>query len=232
VTDENGTAAPPSTRNEPALGRVGTVVDQRIRNWQAGLHSPSPQRQAHSMAVLARLRRGVGKPPGSVADILGFTLANEFVGRDATDEPTKAETAAHIAMTLYAVHQQSQAGSMHKRGQGLGRAIRRLHPDEPGSPPPPVVRRFQALVTAETLEELVHHARGMVQLLRAGKPTGFPLDYGQLADQLLRWQSSDGPARVRMVWARDFYRTRRPAAAADPDTPTDSILSSTSPEGN
>jgi CRISPR system Cascade subunit CasB len=51
---------------------------------------------------------------------------------------------------------------------------------------------------------LVHHARGMVQLLRAH---AIPLDYAVLADQLVRWQTIDGPAAVRRVWGRDFYRT-------------------------
>jgi CRISPR system Cascade subunit CasB len=231
VTDENATAAPPSTtkpRNYPDLGRVGTVVDKRIHEWQNELHHKNPAKQAHGVAVLARLRRGVGKPPGSVADILGFTLADEFAGRWAGDGPTEAESAAHIAMTLYAVHQQSQAGRMHQRGRGLGRAVRRLHPAEPGIPPAPVVRRFQALVTAQSLDELVHHARGMVQLLRAEKPAGLPLDYGLLADQLVLWQKPDGPPIVQMRWARDFYRTPQATAASDADAATDSATSTDS----
>jgi CRISPR system Cascade subunit CasB len=242
VTDDNAIALPSTTAkvaSYPSLGRVGAVVDDRIRKWQYGLLSGAPQLRAHSVAVLARLRRGVGKPAGSVADILSFTLADEFAGRDAPDGPTAAEIAAHIAMTLYAVHQQSQDKPMHQRGQGLGRAIRRLHPEEPGSPPAPVVRRFQALVTSESLDELTHHARGMVQLLRAGKPGGFSLDYGLLADQLLRWQRPGEPSKVRMIWAREFYRTQRLTKSADSTSPDDAddlsasaVATSSSPEGN
>lgn len=242
MTDED-TLAPPSATakitSHPPLGQVGTVVDVRIQKWQYGLLHGNPQLRAHSMAVLARLRRGVGKPAGSVADILSFTLADELAGRDAPDEATEKEIAAHIALTLYSVHQQSQDKPMHQRGQGLGRAIRRLNPEEPGSPPTPVVRRFQALITSDSLDELVHHARGMVQLLRAGKPKGFPLDYGLLADQLLRWQRPGEPSKVRLIWAREFYRTQRPATSADSPSPADAdgvaasvVATSSSPEGN
>ena len=185
------------------LRPVGTVVHDRIQTLQEGI------RANHSAAVaaLARLRRGLGKPAGSVNDILQYTLADEFVGNETGNEPTAAETAAHIALTLYALHQQSQGERMHQRGWGLGRAVRRLHPDEPGMPPNPVLRRFQALGTSDSLDELVHHARGMVQLLRAQQ---VPLDYGLLADQLVTWQHPRGATAVRLRWGREFYRAPAP----------------------
>jgi CRISPR system Cascade subunit CasB len=228
VTDDNSTDTPPTdataSPRTSALKPVGAVVDDRIRGWQAGLRHSNPQRRARSLAVLARLRRGVGKQPGSVPDILAYTLAEEFVDTRATDDPTAQEVAAHIALTLYAMHQQSQSKPMHQRGHGLGRAIRQLNPEEPTVPATPVVRRFQALVTADTLDELVHHARGMVQLLRAAKPHGVPLDYGLLADQLVQWQRDGGPARVRMIWAREFYRVRNQDTSKDPSTPADTDI--------
>lgn len=192
-------SAPAATPRWRDLHTVGTVVDQRIRTLQEGVLA----NRSTSVAALARLRRGVGKPPGSVHDILQYTLAEEFVRPGAGDDPTVEETAAHICLTLWAVHQQSQRQRMHQRGHGLGRAVRRLHPEEPGSTPPPVVRRFQTLGTADSLDELVHHTRGMVQLLRA---KAFPLDYGLLADELVWWQRPRGAAAVRLRWGREFYR--------------------------
>jgi CRISPR system Cascade subunit CasB len=187
---------------------VGAVVERRIRLLQAGMLA----NRSASVAALARLRRAVGKPPGAVGDILEYTLADEFVHRGAGDAPTAAETAAHISMTLYAVHQQARTQRMHQRGHGLGRAVRTLHPAEPGSPPDPILRRFQALGTADSLDELVHHTRGIVQLLRAKQ---VPLDYGLLADHLLRWQRPGGAAAIRLQWGREFYRTQ------PRDTPTE-----------
>lgn len=183
------------------LGLVGGVVDERIRVLQEGVR----KNLSSSVAALARLRRGVGKKPGSVNDILQYTLDDRLAPQGAGDDPTPAETAAHIALTLYAVHQQSLSEPMHRRGYGLGRSIRGLHPGELDNAAKPVLRRFQALGTADSLDELVHHARGMVQLLRNNQ---IPLDYGLLADQLARWQCPGGPEPVRLSWGRDFYRTQ------------------------
>ncbi|MET9229147.1 type I-E CRISPR-associated protein Cse2/CasB [Lentzea sp. NPDC003310] len=185
------------------LHTVGTVVHQRIQVLQEGVLA----NRSAEVAALARLRRGAGKPAGSLHDILEHTLSEEFVHSGAGDEPTFEENAAHIVLTLWAVHQQSQRTRMHQRGHGLGRAVRRLHPDEPGPTLTPVVRRFQTLGTADSLGELVHHTRGMVQLLRA---KAIPLDYALLADELVWWQRPRGAAGVRLRWGREFYRAPKP----------------------
>lgn len=230
MTDESVTDALGPTGQGQSLHTVGQVIDKRISRWQYELLRGNPTEQAASMATLARLRRGAGKPAGSVADIFAFTLAPEFAGPQAPDEPTEREVAAHIALTLYALHQQSRTQPMHRRGRGLGRAIRQLHPDEPTSPPDPVTRRFQMLVTADSLDELTHHARGIVQLLRSAQPNPVPLDYGLLADELRLWQRRpNGPEKVRRAWARDYYRPRKQATSGATPPPADD---STIPEGN
>jgi CRISPR system Cascade subunit CasB len=95
---------------------------------------------------------------------------------------------------------------MHQAGHPLGRSIRALIPVERGDNyvDHAVARRFAMLGTADTLDELTHHLRGMVQLLRTN---GVPLDYGQLAADLLNWQRPGHAARVRLRWGRDFHRT-------------------------
>jgi CRISPR type I-E-associated protein CasB/Cse2 len=144
-----------------------------------------------------------------VLDILEFTYAPEFAGDPRSDEPTAAEVAAHVSLTLFAVHQQSQRQPMHRRGARLGGAIRSLIPvSEKNYATHSVARRFAILGTADSLDELVHHLRGMVQLLRA---SAVPLDYGTLAADLLRWQRPAGPAAVRLGWGRDFHRPPKQA---------------------
>jgi CRISPR system Cascade subunit CasB len=179
---------------------VKSIVDKKIRRLQHGYLA----NRSAEVAALARLRRGLGKPAGSVLDIVEYTHADEFAGRD--DAPTPAEIAAHLSMTLYALHQQSQGRPMHQGGHPLGRSIRALIPVERGEKytEASVAKRFTMLGTADSLGELTHHLRGMVQLLRAG---GVPLDYGQLAADLLTWQRPGGAATVRLRWGRDFHRT-------------------------
>jgi CRISPR system Cascade subunit CasB len=192
-----------STRSQPyGLGVVGAVVDSRVSDLQYRLLRD--HRDPAAVAALARLRRAAGKPPGAMLDILEYTTDEQFLGGG--DEPSRLEHAAHLAMTLFAVHQQSRGERMHRRGQGLGTALRALHTGDPTKPPAPLTRRFRMLGTADSFSELTYHLRGAVQLLRAG---GVPLDYGLLADQLVTWQWPQGPARVQLRWGREFYRNPR-----------------------
>lgn len=182
-------------------GRVGTVVDRQAAKLQSSALAGVPS----AIAALARLRRGAGKQPGELLDILEFTLDDEYFSGRSDAGASIDEYAAHVALTLFALHQQSKAQPMHRPGAGLGTALRRLS-DGP-EVPEPVQRRFRVLGTADGVRELTHHLRGAVQLLRT---RDIPLDYGLLADQLVAWQWPGGPNRVRLRWGRDFYRTDRP----------------------
>lgn len=196
-----------------SLRPVGTFVTERVTGLQNRFLRE--RQDPAAVAALARLRRAVGKPPGEVLDVLEFTFDPNLSTPDSA-EATAAEWAAHVAITLYATHQQSQGERMHRPGRGLGTALRGLHQGDAGSIPDPITRRFRMLGTADSFPELTHHLRGIVQLLRAA---GAPLDYGRLGDQLYAWQRY-GPARVRMTWGRQFYRQQRSAARTDPDAPS------------
>jgi len=211
--------APPATTSStldplPRLGVVGSFVDVQVAALQSRfLRIPQ---DPGAVAALARLRRAVGKNPGAIMDVLEYTFTPELLRGHPKDDPTPspAEHAAHVAITLYAAHQQSKGERMHRRGRGLGAALRGLHPGDPGSIPDPITLRFRMLGTADSFGELTHHLRGVVQLLRIASA---PLDYGLLAHQLLTWQNK--PSHVRMTWGRQFYRQNR--ADRDPGDPAD-----------
>lgn len=199
--NEGETVTAEPTAGPHPRGRVGAVVDRQAARLQTAASNGAPW----AIAALARLRRGAAKQPGELLDILEFTLDDDFfVGRSDAGASID-EYAAHVALTLFALHQQSKSPPMHKPGIGLGSALRRLG-DGPAIPEP-VQRRFRVLGTADSVGELVHHLRGAVQLLRTHD---IALDYGLLADQLVAWQWTGGPNRVRLRWGRDFYRTDRP----------------------
>ncbi|WP_026424909.1 type I-E CRISPR-associated protein Cse2/CasB [Actinokineospora inagensis] len=208
MTTSQSASAP---KAEKPLG-IAAIVAKRVSQLQRGYLDD----RAESVAALAKLRRGVGKPTGSVLDILDYTTHEEFIREWNRDEPSKAEHAAHTAMTLYAVHQQSQRTGMHYPEWTLGRSIRELIPkDAILKADNAIVRRFARLGTADSYAELSHHLRGMVQLLRAERVR---LDYGRLALDLLLWQLDDRAPQVRQRWGRDFYFPRR-VAASTPDEP-------------
>lgn len=183
----------PSREWVPPLGAFGKEIDSRVTRLQAEVG-----RTGAAAALLAQLRNSVSKEPGSVPSIWEVTIAG-LPGRTYGDDPTPEERAAHAALTLYALHQQSRPVPMHVRGPGIGRSVRRLAGDDAQSP---VRRRFDAVATATSFDEACHHLRAIITQLRGAT---IALDYGQLADDLLRMQRAGGAEVVRRRWGRQFY---------------------------
>ncbi len=198
-------------------------VDRVIISLQ---HSYLSDRQALSgsaAAHLARLRRGIGRSPGAdplVWELMFDQWPPELAPR--SDAVTAAESAAHAALTLFSVHQQSKAIPMHVKGPSLGRAVSRLARPLGEDEEQRVRRRFNALATSATITETLHHARGMITQLRGAD---IALDYGRLAADLLLLQTPAYRDRVRLRWGRDYYApsthpSDSPTKPADPAAPT------------
>lgn len=161
--------------------------------------------------MLAKLRRGVGKAPGSVPEIWEITIGGSPDDwQSKGGQPSKEETAVHAALTLYAVHQQSSSEPMSVSGKdengknigpSLGGAVAKLIRQD-RSNEQAVTRRFNAVATASSFEELAHHARGLIQLLKA---KGIPMDYPRFAQDLFYYQFPDRANEVRLSWGEDFY---------------------------
>lgn len=173
-------------------------VSQRIhRLTNAGNESATK-------ASLAKLRRGAGKEPGSLPELFSETLFGMPEALAGTGpEPSRGEWAIHIALTLFALHQQGKdikTKPMHQTGQRLGSAMRILarKPEDESR----VKRRFDQVLTADSPEELAHHLRGLVQLLKAAD---IPLDYASLATDLYFMQVQTARDGVRLRWGRDYY---------------------------
>jgi len=171
--------------------------------------------ESAAVADLALLRRGVSQRPGQDVRLIGLTIAGVHPRpHELPDEPTDAERAAYAAMTLFAVHQQSQrTRSMHRADHSFGRSSRllgrRSHAMEA------VRRRFTIAATASSWDETLHHTRALIQQFRAND---VPLDYGAFARDLYWIQTPGSAERVRLSWGRDFYRVDR---AEDDDTSAD-----------
>lgn len=202
---------------------VGTAADRCIRRLQYGYRADRPS----AVATVARLRRGVGRPAYDLQDLWGLTGTEELalvIAESATDpsqrpDEVRADEALHLAITLWALHQQSHRDTdTHVRGYGLGRSVRLLTASgtvapEAGATPQAkaaaepeideaVRRRFVRVGTASTLDVLAQRLREIVLLLHKD---AIPLDYALLADQLYRWQRPSTQATVRRTWGRDFH---------------------------
>ncbi|URN07658.1 type I-E CRISPR-associated protein Cse2/CasB [Actinomadura madurae] len=183
---------------------VGQVVGEFVTELQAGYLRDL----SSAVGRLAQLRRGAGKLPQDVPELWGLTGAERLYQDQSLSEvqATRAENASFLAVTLFALHQQSRAAQkMHVSGVDLGAAVRRLMP--PGEIDEPIRRRFVRVGTAGSLDVLAYRLREIVSLLRRDS---IPLDYALLAEHLYRAHTPDGLAQVRRQWGRSFH-TYRPA---------------------
>ncbi|MER6010192.1 type I-E CRISPR-associated protein Cse2/CasB [Streptomyces bluensis] len=172
---------------------------KRPRYWWESF-SPDAARAGAELAVL---RRGIGKEAGSVPEMWRFHRASLDSYEADTGLPSARLRAEHTALTLFAVHQQSQRKSMHQEKTGLGQALRRLRQsDKYKSNPETLDTRVNVLATSFDVAELAHHLRGLTTLLRGIQQ---PLDYTRLYYDVLGWHSPEGQDRARRRWGAQYY---------------------------
>ena len=201
-----------SEKNESRTQAIKGYVNGKI-SWLWNL--PENQRRAE----LAKLRRGIGHAPGELPELWGSLLQGMPESFYGTNGPSHEERAVYLALTLYALHQQSNdTACVSQPGSTLGRAVRRLAEQTVAAgqdwTESSILRRFNALATAEEIAEISHHLRGMVQLLRTAKEGSIPLDYPQLAADLYGLQCdapqlAQVPVNVRLRWGQDLYRNEK-----------------------
>lgn len=196
--------APASTRGDAYQpGLVGRTVHTFLAPIQLGYLAPNDEGWA--VARLAQLRRGAGKAPEEVPELLGLIDIDAlFTPQGRTRSSEHGPTAVHLAVTLYALHQQSQrADPMHVSGRRLGGAVRALMPQ--GEIDEPLRRRFVRVAGATSANVLADRLRELVLLLRRA---GEPLDYARLADQIERVLDPVRRLEVRQEWGREFHSWR------------------------
>lgn len=185
------------------INLIGGFVEGKVRLLQNG----SPW----SKAMLAKLRRGIGKDPSETPDVWELTLAGipeELMGYEGTGNfvANEAEMAVHTALTLYSLHQQGNISPVNVPGRSFASAIRNLISADKTNESA-IKRRFDSIITSDDLMELSNHARGLIQLMKASK-YNITFDYSTFAKDLYRYQYDRGRDEVRLNWGLDFYRMR------------------------
>lgn len=160
-------------------------------------------------AILAKLRNSAGGSLNSSFQVWPVVLDKlplEFLGTGAN--PTAEEQSILVTLQLYALHQQgkgetvllkSHEGKWNNLGQSL--SILRTSENQVA-----VDRRFNALITSSTFEELTHHLRQIIKLLKARSSSA--VDYAKLSEDLY-WFLRGYQDRVRLNWARAYYSTTK-----------------------
>jgi len=171
-------------------------------------------------ADTATLRKGLGREAGSVPELWRYYRVVVPDQVAAAGQITPDLAAEHAALTLFALHQQSQRTSMHRNGEHIGAALRKLRRSEQFAGNPDALdRRVGAAATATSVTELVFHLRGLIALLRGQQ---LPLDYSQLAQDIADWRTPSGQARARRRWGANYFAWDRNSTDDDraPQTTT------------
>lgn len=155
---------------------------------------------------LAALRRGLGKPPGTVAEM--FPTVAPWISERTEGQPW-LEDSLFVVASLFALHPVNRACDDERRPWSLGAAMRVLADSGTSDGPE---RRLVAMLKCRR-EELPAHLRGVVSLL-AGKQ--IPIDYVELLRDVRWWGNED--RRVQRKWARAFWGGRAADAAPDAGT--------------
>lgn len=156
-------------------------------------------------AALATLRNSIGRETSqsiAVWPIIFEYIPESFLSKQA--KLSNSERAILTTLQLYALHQQSREKSVDKwmeKGEwnNMGAALKTLRTGEDTTA---IDRRFNVLVTAATFEELIHHLRQMIRLLRRNKEV--KLSYASLASDLYDYLQGNEET-IRIQWAKAYY---------------------------
>lgn len=190
---------------------IRQVTGQRVSKLQRDYLDPLSRSNSDAVAGLARLRRCEADKPGADPTVWAITLADLPEELRCDDAASPAERSIFAALVLYAVHQQSQMGEVHRQGISLGRAVQHLAAARAteGEPDQAVIRRLHQVVLANDESGRLYHLRGLVTLMRSEK-TPIALDYAKLAEDLWRLcDPSQDSTRVVARWGRDLYNRPR-----------------------
>ena len=200
---------------QDALQRfVSTKINRLYLQKDAGVSA--------AIAELAQLRRGAGKVPTGYPYLMCMVLVLENEDKEDKqafpeqcrgkgDRPNDAEIAAYTALTLFALHQQSQNQPMHDAKVSFGRAVGKLVGNTTSS----MKKRFDSLLTAQTENARQHYLRSLITLLRS-KSIAF--NYGQFAVDYMYLQNPSTRKNVLYRWNSEFSYGLVPPRSEDSKT--------------
>nr|WP_072536946.1 type I-E CRISPR-associated protein Cse2/CasB [Anaerococcus mediterraneensis] len=162
--------------------------------------------------LLANIRNSINKDSSFNMDVLAFVfekIPEEFLGfgKDLNDY----EKAILTAVQMYALHQQARTDSVLKldykegdRRQNLGDSLNSMRKNNDDDKA--IDRRFNAMVTSSNFDELSHHLRQMIKLLKAKSDA--KVDYASLADDLY-WFLKNQRQGIKIKWSRSYYKSNK-----------------------
>ncbi|MGP4050080.1 type I-E CRISPR-associated protein Cse2/CasB [Streptomyces sp. 2A115] len=194
------------------MSTASSVAGRRHRPffWEEFAQQAYARRSTWAERGLRALRDGLGSEPGAAPAMRHLHRVELTDSQRDGDRLPDSYRAEHAALTLYGLHQAAGADPVHYPSVGLGTAVRSLREGVFSSRAGAAERRLLAAASAQDLEELVQHLRGLVPLLRHA---AIGLDYTRLYRDLVAWQTPDN-GRVLRAWGLQYTA---PAPAAVPE---------------
>ena len=136
---------------------------------------------SQTRANLAGIRNSINKPLSNAEEVLPIlfeSLPEEFLSKDGS--LTAEENAILLTLQLYAIHQQGSSISVlmdenEDNWKNLGYSLNSLRK---GDDSLAIDRRFNTMITSSTFDELSHHLRQLIKLLKA--KSDVKINYGKL----------------------------------------------------
>ncbi len=157
-------------------------------------------------ATLSNLRNSVGRP--SAENLEGIKLLYQFIPEEFYTKYSKLtyeENAILTTLQLYAIHQQSEVDSVNNTEKkdgwdNVGESIAEIRTEDNFLS---LDRRFNAMITSQSFEELSNHLRQLIKILKGSKEL-IKINYPKLAQDLYDF-ARGYDERVRLNWSRAYY---------------------------
>ena len=157
-------------------------------------------------ATLSNLRNSVGRP--SAENLEGIKLLYQFIPEEFYTKYSKLtyeENAILTTLQLYAIHQQSEVYSVNNTEKkdgwdNVGESIAEIRTEDNFLS---LDRRFNAMITSQSFEELSNHLRQLIKILKGSKDI-VKINYPKLSRDLYDF-ARGYDERVRLNWSRAYY---------------------------
>ncbi|MDK8276584.1 MAG: type I-E CRISPR-associated protein Cse2/CasB [Peptoniphilus duerdenii] len=157
-------------------------------------------------ATLSNLRNSVGRP--SAENLEGIKLLYQFIPEEFYTKYSKLtyeENAILTTLQLYAIHQQSEVDSVNNTEKkdgwdNVGESIAEIRTEDNFLS---LDRRFNAMITSQSFEELSNHLRQLIKILKGSKDI-VKINYPKLSKDLYDFVRGYDE-RVRLNWSRAYY---------------------------
>lgn len=179
--------------------RVESVTRNILSELESEINS------SNGRANLANIRNSINRPLTESIDLLPLLfryLPEDFLSSDG--KLSLEEKAIVTTIQLYSLHQQAESESVllsddAEKWKNFGYSLSFLRNGEDSLA---ADRRFNTMITSSTFEELSHHMRQMIKLLKS--KTDAKVNYTKLSGDLYKFLTGYGE-EVKFSWASRYY---------------------------